>query len=318
MVLMPMRAGGAATPADHRRGLWQALDLPAEGSAGLVEQSHIERAGGVETAATAFVPGAKPIWLTEIGVPAVDKGGNAPNVFPIRNRLESGYPHFSSGARDDLVQARALEAIISGFDPARAGFEASRNPVHPGTGIRMVDPANIFVWSWDARPFPAFPDLNAVWADGSNYETGHWINGRIEGTPVDRLVRKILADFGLPPADEILIDGFVDGYVLDRPLSARQALEPLGAGFGFDATMSAGKLRFHGRGGKVARQLGRTISCSIVTAAPIHCAAPRKASCRSNCASVSATARAIIAAPRRARVGWPERRAARSPSRPRS
>jgi len=231
--------------------IFRPKDLP-----GWWSNLHIERVGGVETAATTFVPGAKPIWLTEIGVPAFDKGANAPNVFPDPKSAETGYPHFSSGARDDLVQARALEAIISGFDPARAGFEASRNPVHPGTGIRMVDPANIFVWSWDARPFPAFPDLNAVWADGANYETGHWINGRIEGTPVDRLVRKILADFGLPPADELLIDGFVDGYVLDRPLSARQALEPLGQAFGFDATMSAGKLRFHGRGGKVARQLG--------------------------------------------------------------
>jgi hypothetical protein len=231
--------------------IFKPKDLP-----GWWSNPHIERVGGVETAATAFVPGAKPIWLTEIGVPAVDKGANAPNVFPDSKSAESGYPHFSSGARDDLVQARALEAIISGFDPARAGFEASRNPVHPGTGIRMVDPANIFVWSWDARPFPAFPDLNTVWADGANYETGHWINGRIEGTPVDRLVRKMLADFGLPPADEILIDGFLDGYVLERPLSARQALEPLGQAFGFDATMSAGRLRFHGRGGKIARQLG--------------------------------------------------------------
>jgi hypothetical protein len=217
---------------------------------------HVARAGGVETAATAFVPGSKPIWLTEIGVPAVDKGANAPNLFPDPKSAESGYPHFSSGARDDLVQARALEAIISGFDPVRAGFEASRNPVHPGTGIRMVDPANIFVWSWDARPFPAFPDLNSIWADGGNYESGHWLNGRIEGTPVDRLVRKVLADFGLPAADEIVIDGFVDGYVLDRPMSARQALEPLGQAFGFDATMSSGRLRFHGRGGKVARRLG--------------------------------------------------------------
>lgn len=217
---------------------------------------HLARADGVETVATAYVPGTKPIWLTEIGVPAVDKGANAPNVFPDTRSAEGGYPYFSSGARDDLVQARALEAIISGFDPARSGFEASRNPVHPGTGLRMVDPANVFVWSWDARPFPAFPDLNASWADGGNYETGHWINGRIEGTPVDRLVGRLLADFGLPAADEIIIDGFVDGYVLDRPMSARQALEPLGQAFGFDATMSAGRLRFQGRGGKLARRLG--------------------------------------------------------------
>ncbi|MFA6964820.1 glycoside hydrolase/phage tail family protein [Bosea sp. (in: a-proteobacteria)] len=217
---------------------------------------HVERLSGAETVATSFVPGAKPIWLTEIGIPAVDKGANAPNVFPDAKSAESGYPHFSSGARDDLVQARGLEAIISGFDPAREGFEAARNPVHPVTGIRMIDPANIVVWSYDARPFPAFPDLGGIWADGASYDTGHWLNGRIEGTPVDRLLRRILADFGLPAADQIVVDGFLDGYVLDRPMSARQALEPLGHALGFDATMSAGRLRFQGRAGTVARRLG--------------------------------------------------------------
>lgn len=219
-------------------------------------QAHIRRAGGVETSATPFVPGAKPIWLTEIGVPAVDKGANAPNMFPDPKSDEGGYPPFSSGARDDLVQARALEAIISVFDPARAGFDATRNPIHPVSGIRMVDPARIFVWNWDTRPFPAFPDLSGIWADGANFETGHWLNGRLEGTPVDRLVTKLLADFGLPAADRVAVDGFVDGYVLDRPLSARQALEPLAQSFGFDAVMSAGALRFEGRGGKVSRLLG--------------------------------------------------------------
>jgi len=217
---------------------------------------HVERVGGVETAATAFAPGAKPIWLTEIGVPAVDKGANAPHVFPDAKSAEGGYPHFSSGARDDLVQARGLEAIISGFDPARHGFKAVRNPLHPVTGIRMVDPANIFVWSYDVRPFPAFPDLGGIWADGASYDTGHWLNGRIEGMPVDRLLRRVLAEYGLPDADEIVVDGFVDGYVLDRPMSARQALEPLGQAFGFDATMSSGRLRFKGRAGSVARHLG--------------------------------------------------------------
>ena len=219
-------------------------------------QAHVRRIGGVETTTTPFAPGVKPIWLTEIGVPAVDKGANAPNLFPDPKSDEGGFPPFSSRVRDDLVQARALEAIISGFDPARAGFDAARNPVHPVSGIRMIDPGRIFVWNWDARPFPAFPDLSDIWADGANFETGHSLNGRLEGTPVDRLVAKLLADFGLPPADRITVEGFVDGYVLDRPLTARQALEPLAQSFGFDPVMSAGALRFEGRGGKVSRLLG--------------------------------------------------------------
>jgi len=209
---------------------------------------HVERFAGVEIGATGWVPGSKPVWLTEIGLPAVNKGGNSPNVFPDPKSVDGGYPHFSTKARDDLVQARGLEAILSGFDPTLPGFEPQRNPA-------MVDPGHVFVWTWDARPFPAFPDLTSVWADGANYETGHWINGRLEGTTLDRLVRAILTDYGLPVPDELAIDGFVDGYVLDRPISARQALEPLAQAFGFDAVMSSGKLAFRGRAATVVRAL---------------------------------------------------------------
>lgn len=217
---------------------------------------HFGRDAGVEHALpTPWSPGSKPIWLTEIGLPAVDKGGNSPNVFPDPKSAEGGYPHFSTRARDDLVQARGLEAILSGFDPAQPGFEVARNPVSPLTGLRMVDPANIFVWTWDARPFPAFPDLQSVWADGANYETGHWINGRLEGMTLDRLIRAVLSDYGLPLPELVAIDGFLDGYTLDRPLSAREVLEPLAQAFGFDVTMSSGRLAFRGRASVQARPL---------------------------------------------------------------
>lgn len=219
---------------------------------------HVERWLGLELGiATPWLPGSKPIWLTEIGLPAVDKGGNSPNVFPDPKSIDGGYPHFSTRVRDDLVQARGLEAILSGFDPALPGFDPRANPVSGPYGRRMVDPANVYVWTWGARPFPAFPDLQSVWADGPNYDTGHWINGRLEGATLDRLVRAVLADYGLPAPDEIAIDGFLDGYVLDRPLSARQVLEPLAQAFGFDVMMSAGRLSFRGRGSAVARRLSQ-------------------------------------------------------------
>lgn len=92
----------------------------------MVVEPHIERVGGLETAATAWSPRAKPIWLTETGVPAVDKGANAPNVFPDPKSSESAIPPFSGGSRDDLIQVRALEAILSraAADRGGAGAEA--------------------------------------------------------------------------------------------------------------------------------------------------------------------------------------------------
>lgn len=214
-------------------------------------EPHVERAGGVEIGATAFAPKAKPIWLTEIGVPAVDKGPNGPNVFPDPKSSESAYPPFSRGLRDDLAQASGVEAIIRRFDPGHPDHDPAHNPISPLYGGPMVDPSQIAVWAWDARPFPAFPDFASVWADGANHETGHWITGRLEGLTLERLIRAILADFGVDATLEIAADGFVEGFVVDRPMSARAALEPLARLFGVDVSASGGVLRWRGRGGRV-------------------------------------------------------------------
>ena len=50
----------------------------------------------------------------------------------------------------------------------------------------MVDPARIYAWAWDARPFPAFPLDQDVWRDGGNWRLGHWLNGRLDGAAVGR------------------------------------------------------------------------------------------------------------------------------------
>ena len=57
---------------------------------------HVDRPGGVEAAQpTAWVPRSKPIWFTELGCPAVDKGPNQPNVFHDPKSSESFFPYFS-------------------------------------------------------------------------------------------------------------------------------------------------------------------------------------------------------------------------------
>ncbi|NIX76905.1 baseplate multidomain protein megatron [Microvirga terricola] len=219
--------------------------------------AHVERVGGVEIRTTAWRAKSKPIWLTEIGVPVVDKGPNGPNVFPDPKSSESAYPPFSRAVRDDLVQARALEAILSRFDPAQKGHSTADNPTSSSYGGLRVDPANVYIWAWDARPFPAFPDFDAVWADGANWETGHWVTGRLEGAALDRLIPAILKDFGLDASGPFPVDGFVDGYVIDRPMSARGALEPLMRLFGVDAVASGGGTLWRGRGGRVAAVLAK-------------------------------------------------------------
>ena len=220
--------------------------------------AHVERVGGAELAhATAWSPQSKPIWLTETGCPAVDRGANAPNVFPDMKSSEGGLPYFSRGFRDDLMQQCALEATLRHFDPSAPGYEAGNNPQSNVYGAPMVDPARIYFWAWDARPFPAFPDLSSYWTDAANWQSGHWLNGRLEGVPVGTLVETLAGE--LLPATiplSVAVDGFVDGYVIDRPMSARAGIEPLSNLFGFDAIVSGGALRFAGHSGRSAYQIG--------------------------------------------------------------
>ncbi|MBG0810593.1 glycoside hydrolase/phage tail family protein [Methylosinus sp. H3A] len=220
--------------------------------------AHHERVGGAElSAATGWTPQSKPIWIVETGCPAVDRGANGPNVFPDAHSSEGGFPYFSRGGRDDLMQARVLEAMIAHFDPTSPGGDA-RNPLSPIYGGRMVDSDRVHVWCWDARPFPAFPGCSDVWADAANWETGHWLNGRLEGAPLDRLVSELAStiETGDLRVERPAIHGFVDGYVLDAAMSPREAIEPLASLFGFEPIVSGGALRFVSHAAKIVREIG--------------------------------------------------------------
>jgi hypothetical protein len=195
---------------------------------------HRPRIAGVEATPTAWVPQSKPVWLTELGFPAVDRGANRPSVFPDPKSSESGLPPFSSGDRDDLIQRRALEAVLSRLDPAFGGTAAT-NPVSPAYGGPMVDPSRIALWAFDARPWPAFPRAADAWADGANWETGHWLNGRLGSAPVGDLMRMVLAEYGIDAVEGGSVEGVLDGFSIDRPMSARDALEGIARAFGVEA-----------------------------------------------------------------------------------
>jgi len=204
--------------------IWRYKDL-----AGWWSNAHHDRPGGVRQAApTGWVPMSKPVWITEAGCPAIDKGANQPNVFVDPKSAESARPHFSSGARDDLIQRRYLEALLSHWE---AG---GHNPVSPLYGGPMIDTGSVHIWTWDARPWPDFPTRTDVWSDGPNWDLGHWLNGRAGQVPVAAIIADLAADAGIGPLDLTALDDLVSGYAVDRPMSVRAAVEPLAGLLGFD------------------------------------------------------------------------------------
>ena len=204
--------------------------------------AHHDRPGGVRSAVpTAWVPGMKPIRLTEFGCAAVDRGANAPNLFQDPKSSETALPPGSTGARDDRMQRRALEAVLAHY------AVPENNPAASLYAGRMLEGAD--AWCWDARPYPAFPGRSDVWADAGAWRTGHWLNGRLSGETRD-LIAAILKRGGLSEdAFEIgAVAGEVQGYVIDRPMRTRDALEPLLAGLGLVAAERGGKVAVLGEG----------------------------------------------------------------------
>lgn len=137
--------------------------------------AHHNRPGGVRSGSpTAWAPQSKPIVFTELGCGAVDKGANQPNVFIDPKSSESHYPYFSNQRPDPAMQRAFLEAVLDYWRP-----DHGNNPVSAIYGGSMIDWNHISVWTWDARPYPAFPERSDYWGDAANWRLGHWINGRI-------------------------------------------------------------------------------------------------------------------------------------------
>lgn len=215
---------------------------------------HYNRPGGLEQSTpTGWVPQSKPFWFMEIGCPAVDKGANQPNVFIDPKSSESFAPYYSRVTRDDLMQRRFLRAMIEAFDPSKSGYIAGSNPVSTLTGKRMVDISRTHVYAWDARPFPTFPFNTELWSDGDNWRLGHWLNGRFAVAPLAETVSQIMLDYGFSSINSKALVGMIPGYVIDRIMAPRDALQPLELAYFFDSRETGGEIEFIHRGGEAPK-----------------------------------------------------------------
>ncbi len=161
-------------------------------------------------ATTAWVPASKPIWFTEYGFPSVDGCANQPNVFVDSTASGSAYPRFSRGRVDFMAQRVAIAATEAEW-----------------AGSAMV--ANKFLWTWDVRPYPHWPDLREVWSDGASWVTGHWVQGKLGASHVAAAVEQIAYRAGLTNAqiDTSSLQMLLDGFVISSRVTARAALQQL-------------------------------------------------------------------------------------------
>ena len=129
---------------------------------------------------TEWVANSKPLVFLEYGFATVDKCTNQPNLFYSTTSVQSGTPFWSAWdsaagggflpRRDDLLASTALQTLYDYWS------NTTNNP--STSGVPLVLTPFCCAWSWDARPFPAFPQDRSAWGDASNWATGNWIAGK--------------------------------------------------------------------------------------------------------------------------------------------
>ncbi len=198
-----------------------------------------------DTSTTGWTAKMKPIWFTEFGFPSVDGCTNQPNVFYDPTSSENFYPRASKGRVDFQAQRVALDTTL---DYLEARETASGN-----TGLV----ARRFIWTWDARPFSFWPDLKGVWQDSILWATGHWVNGKLGASTLGAVVAELLQAAGLTPSDYDVtrLTASLEGFILQQPITVRNALEQLASGFFFDVVESDGILKCVPRGNESVKSI---------------------------------------------------------------
>ena len=224
---------------------------------------HVNRPGGVKAGgSTDWQPRSKPIWFTELGCPAVNKGTNQPNVFYETEVVGKLFPYLSNGSRDDFIQYRYLQAMFGHWnDPAN-------NPQSDRYSGRMVDMSRAHVWAWDARPWPDFPQRLETWVDGTNHARGHWLNGRSSLASLAEVVAEVCVRCDLSRVDVDRLHGSVTGYMIEAIESGRQSLQPLMLAYAFDSFALDADLAFATRGGAVVGAVAAE-TCVAQTGQPV-------------------------------------------------
>lgn len=190
------------------------------------ENNHINP----DSTQTPWTPMSKKIWFTEYGFPSVDGAANQPNVFYDPNSLESNFPRFSKGQVDFVAQRTAIDATESKWKNSN-----------------MVE--RMFLWTWDARPFPFWPELTNIWSDGNLWQTGHWVQGKLGTSNLSAIVNNLCQRSGLDAnqIDTTSLDNLVDGYVISSQTTIRKIIDNLRLAYFFDGIESNSKLVFSKR-----------------------------------------------------------------------
>ncbi len=139
---------------------------------------------------TSWKPKMKPIWFTEFGFPSMNRSVHAPHLAYDPNRKSAEAFKHTSANPDFALQARAIRVTLEYWNKKSDMIQ------------------NAFLWAWDVRPFPYFPQRLDLWSDGNQWSRGHWINGKIDLVSQVKLLSDVNVCNIKTNADMLFVDGY--------------------------------------------------------------------------------------------------------------
>lgn len=158
-----------------------------------------------------WTPKMKKIYFTEYGFCSVDGVTNEPY------KGAGDFPRYSLGSSDFFAQRIAIEATEDAFRDS--DYVEKR-----------------FVYYWDMRPYPFYPNRTDLWTDGTHWKYDYALNGKTGISNANILIYQLFrdADISLDLIKSIEVDEFVDGFVINNSMSVQDALYILQKVYFFD------------------------------------------------------------------------------------
>lgn len=170
---------------------------------------------------TDWIPESKKIWFLEYGFRSIDASTNEPY------KAIGELPTYSTGNSNFYAQRMAIEATEEFFKDCE-----------------YIE--NMFVYYWDLRPYPFFPNKTDIWSDGVNWEYDYCLNGKTGLSNAIVSINQLFndADIDTDLIDSIDIDEFIDGFVINNSSSVGDILSILQKVYFFDCIENDGKICF--------------------------------------------------------------------------
>lgn len=167
---------------------------------------------------TLWRPRSKKIWFTEYGFPSIDKASNQPNIFLDPKSIDGGVPYHSTGEVNFSIQRRCIKAFIE--------FWQQEEYIE-----------NMFLWTWDARPYPAYPHMR-IWSDSHLWEKGHWVNNKFGSASVASIILElsVKSNIAIQYVNVSSIDEAIEGMIVNSSQSCMDVIKTLRTSHFFDIT----------------------------------------------------------------------------------